>query len=138
LPNTTRLKAGDIMKRMIFAVLMLITSIVAVAGDDVTNDGSRVVLPLNAQSCNLPSAPPPIPEPPAKEDLLKAQKLIKQFQGEMEVYRTCLDRDNESGELSQGNQLALGNAYDYSVDMEERVAAMFNESLRSYKAGLAK
>jgi hypothetical protein len=138
LPNTTRLKAGDIMKRMIFTVLMLITSIAAVAGDDITNDGSRVVLPLRAQACNLPSAPPPIPEPPAKEDLLKAQKFIKQFQGDMEIYRTCLDEDSESGELSQGNELAIASAHDYSVDMEERVAAMFNEALRSYKAGLAK
>jgi hypothetical protein len=126
------------MKRMIFAVLMLITSMAAVAQDDITNDGSRVVLPLEAQACNLPSAPPPIPEPPVKDDLLKAQKLIKQFQGEMEIYRTCLDKDSESGELSQGNQLAIANAHDYSVDMEERVAAMFNEALRSYKAGLAK
>ena len=126
------------MNRMIFVVLMLITSMTALAQDDVTNDGSRVVLPLNAQACNLPSAPPPIPEPPVKDDLLKAQKLIKQFQGEMEIYRTCLDEDSESEELSQGNQLAIANAHDYSVDMEERVAAMFNEALRSYKAGLAK
>ena len=126
------------MKRMIFAVMMLITSMAALAQDDVTNDGSRVVLPLEAQACNLPSAPPPIPEPPVKDDLLKAQKLIKQFQGEMEIYRTCLDKDSESGELSQGNKLAIANAHDYSVDMEERVAAMFNEALRSYKAGLAK
>ena len=126
------------MKRMIFAVMMLITSMAALAQEDVTNDGSRVVLPLEAQACNLPSAPPPIPEPPVKDDLLKAQKLIKQFQGEMEIYRTCLDKDSESGELSQGNKLAIANAHDYSVDMEERVAAMFNEALRSYKAGLAK
>ena len=126
------------MNRMIFVMLMLITSMAALAQDDFTNDGSRVVLPLSAQACNLPSAPPPIPEPPVKDDLLKAQKLIKQFQGEMEIYRTCLDADSESEELSQGNQLAIGNAHDYSVDMEERVAAMFNESLRSYKAGLAK
>ena len=126
------------MKRLIFAVLMLITSTVALAQDDVTNDGSRVVLPLNAQSCNLPSAPPPIPEPPVKDDLLKAQKFIKQFQGEMEIYRTCLDKDSESGEMTQGNLLAIANAHDYSVGMEERVATMFNEALRAYKAGLAK
>ena len=126
------------MKRVIIAGLALLTSMAALAQDQVMDDGSRVILPLNAQSCNLPSAPPPIPDPPVKEDLLKAQKLIKQFQAEMEVYRTCLDQDIESGELTKGNLLAVANAHDYSVDMEERVANMFNEALRTYKANIAK
>ena len=125
------------MKSIIFAGLVLITSVAALAQDQVMDDGSRVILPLNAQSCNLPSAPPPIPDPPVKEDLLKAQKLIKQFQAEMEVYRTCLDQEIDGGELTKGNLLAIGNAHDYSVDMEERVANMFNEALRTYKANIA-
>jgi len=125
------------MKRTIFAGLVLMASMTAVA-QDVMEDGSKVVLPLEAQACNLPSAPPPIPDPPVKEDLLKAQGLIKQFQGEMEVYRSCIEKDAESGELSQGNLRAITNAYDYSVGMEERVATMFNESLRAYKANAAK
>jgi hypothetical protein len=102
------------------------------------DDGSVVVLPLEAQSCNLPSAPPPIPDPPLKEDLLNAQKLVKQFQADMAVYRECVNKDADSGELSKGNLMAIGNAHDYSVDMEERVAAMFNDALKTYKANLAK
>ena len=125
------------MKRTIFAGLVLMASMTAVA-QDVMEDGSKVVLPLEAQACNLPSAPPPIPDPPVKEDLLKAQGFIKQFQGEMEVYRSCIEKDAESGELSQGNLQAINNAHDYSVGMEERVATMFNESLRAYKANTAK
>jgi len=125
------------MKRMIFMGLILMASMTAVA-QDLMEDGSKVVLPLEAQACNLPSAPPPIPDPPVKEELLKAQKLIKQFQGEMEVYRGCIDKDIDSGELSQGNLQAISNAYDYSVGMEERVAEMFNEALRAYKASTAK
>ena len=113
------------------------TSMVAF-GQDLMDDGSMVVLPLEAQACNLPSAPPPIPDPPAKEDLLKAQKFIKQFQADMEVYRTCVNKDAESGELSKGNLMAIANAHDYSVDMEERVATMFNDALKVYKANLAK
>ena len=124
------------MKRVIFTGLILAASVTAVA-QDLMEDGSKVVLPLEAQACSLPTAPPPIPDPPVKEDLLKAQKLIKQFQGEMEVYRSCIDKDIESGELSQGNLQAISNAYDYSVGMEERVASMFNESLRTYKANAA-
>ena len=125
------------MKRVIFTGLVLAASMTAVA-QDVMQDGSKVVLPLEAQACNLPSAPPPIPDAPVKEDLLKAQKLIKQFQGDMEVYRSCIDKDIASGELSQGNMQAISNAHDYSVGMEERVAGMFNEALRAYKDSIAK
>ena len=125
------------MKRIIFAGLILMTSMVAFA-QDLMDDGSVVVLPLEAQACNLPSAPPPIPDPPIKEDLLKAKKLIKQFQADMELYRSCVNKDAESGELTKGNLMAIANAHDYSVDMEERVAAMFNDALKVYKASLAK
>ena len=125
------------MNKLIFAVLALAASMTALA-QEVMDDGSMVVLPVQAQACNLPSAPPPIPDPPAKEDLLKAQKLIKQFQADMEVYRTCVNEDAESGDMTKGNLMAIANAHDYSVDMEERVANMFNESLRTYKANLAK
>jgi len=125
------------MKRVIFTGLLLAASMTTVA-QDLMEDGSKVVLPLEAQACNLPSAPPPIPDPPVKEELLKAQGLVKQFQAEMVVYRSCLDKDVGSGELSQGNLLAISNAHDYSVDMEERVATMFNEALRAYKASIAK
>jgi hypothetical protein len=124
------------MKRVILTGLVLTASMAAMA-QTLTDDGTRVVLPLETQSCNLPSAPPPIPEVPVKEDLLKAQKLIKVFQTEMEVYRACLDEDSGSPELTAGNQQAISNAHDYSVDMETRVAQMFNEALRAYKASQA-
>ena len=125
------------MKKTIFAGLILMSSMAALA-QEVMDDGSMVVLPLEAQSCNLPSAPPPIPDPPLKEDLLKAKKLIAQFQIDMADYRECVNKDMDSGELSKGNKMAIGNAHDYSLDMEERVANMFNEALRTYKANLAK
>ena len=72
------------MKRVIFTSLVLMISMTAMAQDVVLEDGSRVVLPIEAQQCGLPSAPPPIPEVPVKDDLLKAQKLVKQFQAELE------------------------------------------------------
>jgi len=64
----------------------------------------------------------------------------------MMTYRTCLgvesqeklDGLSEQVDLSTGNVQALFNAYNYSVDMEERVANMFNTALREYKANLAK
>jgi len=125
------------MKRVIFAVLVMLVSATAMAQQGM-DEGSRVVGPLETQQCKLPTAPPPIPEVPEKSDLLKAQKGVKQFQAEMEVYRTCLDKDGDSPDLSSGNRQAISNAHNYSVDMEERVATMFNEAVRAYKANLPK
>ena len=110
----------------------------AAMAQDVMDDGSRVILPVEAQQCDLPSAPPPIPEIPEKADLLQAQKNVRQFQTDMEVYRTCVNTDVDSDELSAGNRQAISNAHNYSVDMEERVAGFFNEAVRAYKANLAK
>jgi len=131
------MKTGKIMKRNILMVLAVLASATAMA-QDVMDDGSRVVLPLEAQQCALPSAPAPIPDVPEKSDLLAAQKGVKLFQTDMEAYRTCIDKDAGSRDLSSGNKLAISNAHNYSVDMEERVATMFNEAVRAYKANLAK
>ena len=128
------------MKRTILAGLVLTVSMAAMA-QDVMEDGSKVVLPLEGQQCDLPGAPPPIPETPEKADLIAAQKHVKQFQADMVTYRACLGVETQEqldglpnrGDLSSGNVQALLNAYNYSVDMEERVAAMFNEALRAWK-----
>ena len=124
------------MKKALIASVALMVSITAMA-EEVMDDGSVVVLPLEAQQCDLPSAPPPIPETPEKADLLKAQKFVKSFQADMEVYRGCVNEELDNEELSDGNRQAISNAHNYSVDMEERVATMFNEAVRSYKANLA-
>jgi hypothetical protein len=97
-------------------------------------DGSAVVLPLKAQECVLPSAPPPIPEEAEKADLLQAQKNVKSFQAEMQTYRDCVNQYSDTPDATMGNKLAIENAHNYSVDMETRVADMFNEAVRDYKA----
>ena len=56
----------------------------------------------------------------------------------METYRDCINNGSDSGELSTGNLQAISNGHNYSVEMEERVAAMFNDAVRAYKANLAK
>lgn len=129
------------MKKVIITSLVLMVSMAAMA-QDVMDDGSRVVLPLENQQCDLPNAPPPVPEEAVKSELLKAHKSLKSFQAELVVYRTCLgvetqeklDGLSERGDLSMGNVQALFNAYNYSVDMETRVAEIFNVALRAWKA----
>jgi hypothetical protein len=121
------------MKRMIFAGLALMVSLTAVA-QEVMDDGSRVILPVASQHCDLPSAPAAIPEEASRDDLMLAQKGVKGFQQSMETYRECINHDILSDELSDGNRQAITNAHNYSVEMEERVAGMFNEAVRAYKA----
>jgi len=124
------------MKRIIFTLFLVVAFMPAMA-QEVMDDGSRVVLPIAAQQCNLPSAPAPIPEVPVYDDLILAQKGVKSFQAAMETYRACVNHDVLSDELSDGNRQAITNAHNYSVDMEERVAGMFNEAVRAYKASKA-
>lgn len=121
------------MKRVIFAGLALAVSMAAMA-QDVVDDGSAVVLPIEAQQCALPSAPPPIPDAADKPQLLAAQKNVKKFQIDMQDYRDCVNQYADSPDATLGNKQAISNAHNYSVDMEERVAAMFNEAVRDYKA----
>jgi hypothetical protein len=97
-------------------------------------DGSEVTLPLEAQTCNLPSAPPRIAEEATYDELAVAKSNVNTFQGELASYRECLDIASGSGELTDGNQIALTQAYNYSVEMEERIAEQFNVAVRAYKA----
>ena len=129
------------MKKLIFtglAVTALCAGFVQHTMAQKMSDGSAVVLPIQSQQCNIPSAPPPIPAIPEKSDLLVAQKGVKTFQADMVVYRECVNHDVLSDELTDGNRQAITNAHNYSVEMEERVAGMFNEAVRAYKANLPK
>lgn len=120
------------MKTIFFAGLALMASMTATA-QEVMDDGSMVILPVEAQNCVLPSAPPPIPEDADKPELIAAQKLVKGFQADMQAYRDCVNQYADSPDVSKGNIQAISNAHNYSVDMEERVANMFNEAVRAYK-----
>ena len=98
------------------------------------DDGSQVILPVEAQSCNLPSAPARIPEDADRDQLLQAKDNVSEFQGTLTDYRACLDKSKTNIELTEGNEIALTQAHNYSVEMEERVAEAFNVAVRAYKA----
>jgi hypothetical protein len=78
---------------------------------------SEVVLPFDAQKCILPASPDKIPEEATLEDLKAAKAQVGEFQAKTE----------------EGNTQAIVNTYNYSVEMEERVANRFNEAVREYK-----
>jgi hypothetical protein len=92
------------------------------------------VLPDDAQKCILPASPDAIPEEASYEDLLAAKKGVADFQGELGLFRECLKAAEENPDNTEGNKAAIVSSYNYSVEMEERVAERFNEAVRSYKA----
>jgi hypothetical protein len=91
------------------------------------------VLPPDAQKCILPASPDAIPEESSYDDLVNAKKQIGVFQGEIEVFRECLKVAEENPDNTPGNKAAMVSSYNYSVEMEERVAERFNAAVRSYK-----
>ena len=93
----------------------------------------EVVLPNDAQKCVLPASPDAIPEEANLDDLKVAKEQVATFQGKMIEFRDCLSKADEEPDNTPGNKVAIVNSYNYSVEMEERVANRFNEAVRDYK-----
>jgi hypothetical protein len=91
------------------------------------------VLPAKARECVLPASPNAIPEDASYEDLVAAKKAVATFQGEIETFRGCLKGAEDDPDNTPGNLAAIVSSYNYSVEMEERVAERFNAAVRSYK-----
>jgi len=104
---------------------------VAQAQDDA--EDYDIVLPDEAQKCILPTSPDAIPEEATYDDLKSAKAQIATFQGEVLVFRECLQAAEENPDNTPGNQQAIVSSFNYSVEMEERIAERFNEAIRSYK-----
>ncbi len=119
---------------MLVALTLLATSNALFAQDEgeYTAEELEVVLPETAQSCVLPAAPDAIPEGAGRDQLLEAKKAVGDFQVAVTEYRDCLSLA-EAGDITPGNKQAIVASYNYSVEMEERVAERFNEAVRAYK-----
>jgi len=115
-------------------VLLAAASLFGIAqAQEATEEDYTVVLPEKAQACVLPAAPDSIPEDANYDALVAAKGHVAEFQTSLGTYRECLKAAEEGVVLTPGNQQALVASYNYSVDMEERVAERFNEAVRSYK-----
>jgi erythromycin esterase-like protein len=119
------------MKQIVFPVLLVV---LAGAWQSAPAQESTVILPLEAQTCDLPSAPARIPPDADYDTLVKAKGAVTAFQAAMLQYRECLDSARGAIGLTQGNEIALTQAHNYSVEMEERIAEQFNVAVRAYKA----
>ena len=93
----------------------------------------KVVLPDDAQKCVLPASPDKIPDDASYDRLKEAKAQIATFQVGVEAFRECLKAAEDNPENTEGNKQAIISSFNYSVDMEERIAERFNEAIRSYK-----
>ena len=114
---------------ILVAAALLFTN--AQAQDDAAEN--EQVLPQDAQECVLPASPNAIPEEASYEDLVTAKKEIAGFQGEVLTFRDCLKAAEENPDNTAGNNAAIISSFNYSVEMEERIAERFNEAVRGYK-----
>lgn len=121
------------MKRVF--VLAAAAALLNIAQAQETPDSSdyEVVLPPDAQKCVLPASPDKIPDEATLEELKAAKAQVGEFQARLEEFRGCLNKADEDSDNTPGNKQAIVNSYNYSVEMEERVANRFNEAVRSYK-----
>jgi hypothetical protein len=91
------------------------------------------VLPEAAQKCVLPTSPDAIPEEAVYDDLVNAKKQIAVFQEEVVGFRECLQAAEADPDNTPGNKAAIVASFNYSVEMEERIAERFNAAVRGYK-----
>ena len=94
---------------------------------------NEVVLPYDAQKCVLPASPDRIPDEATLDELKVAKTQVAEFQASVEEFRNCLQKADENPDNTPGNKQAIVNSYNYSVEMEERVANRFNQAVRDYK-----
>ena len=94
----------------------------------------NVVLPAGAQKCVLPASPDKIPAEASYDQLKEAKAQIASFQVEVESFRQCLKEAEDMPDNTEGNKQAMIASFNYSVDMEERIAERFNVAIRNYKA----
>ena len=114
----------DLRKNILIAVLSLAIAPVALACD----------YPMKPELPNGASA--------SKDDMLSAQKSVKEYMATMETYLTCIDTEEKatiaSGDFSDeekvNREAALNKKYNAAVEEMELIAARFNEEVRDYKA----
>ena len=114
-------------------ILAACLSLNLAVAQEATEEDYTVVLPEAAQACVLPASPDSIAPEATYDELIVAKQQVADFQAALAVYRECMEAADTGAELTPGNKQALVASFNYSVDMEERVAQRFNDAVRSYK-----
>jgi hypothetical protein len=83
--------------------------------------------------CQLPPAPSKIPDgnSASEQEMLTAMNTLKEYNGDVETYTKCLDFEAKQNHLSRSQEEKMHND---AVDTLQKIAAKFNEQVRTFKA----
>lgn len=95
--------------------------------------------------CTYPKMPAKVPDgnTATREEMVAAQKVIKQYQGDMSTYLDCIKTAHHEAlakdpaltdEQKQSMTTRFMQQNDAAVDEEQQVAQRFNEQLRAFRA----
>src|ERR1700704_5497545 len=89
-------------------------------------------LPAHAD-CVLPPAPSKIPDgnTASQQEMLTAMNTMKEYNNDVDTYTKCLEFEAKQNHLSRGEEEKMHNT---AVDTLQKVAAKFNEQVRTFKA----
>jgi hypothetical protein len=83
--------------------------------------------------CVLPPAPSKIPDGSTanEQEMVTAMQTLKQYNGDVDTYLKCLEFEAKQNRLSKPDEERKHND---AVDAMTRIAAKFNEQVRTFKA----
>jgi hypothetical protein len=86
-----------------------------------------------ADDCVLPPAPSKIPDGASanEQEMVSAMQTLKQYNGDVDTYLKCLDFEQKQNRLSRSEEERKHNE---AVDAMTKIAAKFNEQVRTFKA----
>lgn len=89
-------------------------------------------LPAHAD-CVLPPAPSKIPDgaTASQQEMVTAMNTLKEYNGDVETYTKCLEFEAKQNHLTKADEERMHNT---AVDTLQKVAAKFNEQVRTFKA----
>jgi hypothetical protein len=89
-------------------------------------------LPAHAD-CVLPPAPSKIPDgnTASEQEMITAMNTLKEYNSDVETYIKCLEFEAKQNHVSRMDEEKMHNA---AVETLQRIAAKFNEQVRTFKA----
>ena len=83
--------------------------------------------------CVLPPPPSRIPDgaTASQQEMVTAMQTLKDYNGDVDTYTKCLDFEAKQNHISTSEVVRMHNT---AVDTLQKVAAKFNEQVRTFKA----
>ncbi len=83
--------------------------------------------------CVLPPPPSKIPDgtTASEQEMVTAMQTLKQYNGDVDTYLKCIDFESKQNRMSRTEEERRHNE---AVDTMSKIAAKFNEQVRTFKA----